>query len=91
MQCRLRHTARIGLGATKPQGARFRALTVVDVFTKEYLAIEVEQSLKGEHVVAVLKRVVNERGVPKMIMPSGATFRAERRWSETAICPSAKS
>jgi hypothetical protein len=30
--------------------ASFRALTVVDIFTKECLAIEVGQSLKGEHV-----------------------------------------
>jgi hypothetical protein len=31
-------------------GTRFRALTVVDIFTKECLAIEVGQSLKGKHV-----------------------------------------
>ena len=31
-------------------GRRFRALTVVDVFTRECLAIEVGQSLKGENV-----------------------------------------
>jgi hypothetical protein len=31
-------------------GTRFRALTVVDIFTKECLAIEVGQNLKGEHV-----------------------------------------
>jgi putative transposase len=35
-------------------GRRFRALTVVDVFTKECLAIELGQSLKGDHVVVVL-------------------------------------
>ena len=32
-------------------GRQFRALTVVDVFTRESLAIEVGQSLKGEDVV----------------------------------------
>ena len=31
-------------------GRRFRALTIVDVFTRESLAIEVGQSLKGEDV-----------------------------------------
>ena len=46
-------------------GARFRALTVVDVFTKECLAIEVGRSLKGEHVVEVLKRIASSRGAPK--------------------------
>ena len=32
-------------------GTRFRALTVVDVFSREALAIEVGQRLRGEHVV----------------------------------------
>jgi putative transposase len=56
-------------------GARFRALTVVDVFTKECLAIEVGQSLKGEHVVTVLKRIVGQRGAPKVIFcDNGSEF-----------------
>jgi putative transposase len=55
--------------------ANFRALTVVDVFTKECLAIEVGQSLKGEHVVTVLKRIVGERGAPKVIFcDNGSEF-----------------
>lgn len=45
-------------------GRRFRALTVVDNFTKESLAIEVAQQLKGEDVVAVMQRLQSERGVP---------------------------
>ena len=32
-------------------GRRFRALTIVDVFTREGVAIEVGQSLKGDDVV----------------------------------------
>jgi putative transposase len=48
-------------------GARFRALTVVDVYTKECLAIELGQSVKGDHVVAVLKRIASERGAPKAL------------------------
>lgn len=48
-------------------GTRFRALTVLDVFTKECLAIEPGQSLKGEHVVPVLKRIGAQRGTPKSI------------------------
>lgn len=57
------------------QGTRFRALTVVDIFTKECLAIEVGQSLKGENVVAVLRRVALQRGVPKTIFcDNGSEF-----------------
>ena len=36
---------------------RFRALTIVDVYTRESLAIEAGQSLKGEDVVRVLNRI----------------------------------
>jgi len=46
---------------------RFRALTILDVFTKEYLAIEPGRSLKGEHVVTVLTRIAAQRGVPNSI------------------------
>lgn len=35
-------------------GRRLRALTVVDAFTREALAIEVDQGIKGEQVVARL-------------------------------------
>ena len=54
-------------------GTRFRSLTVLDVFTKECLAIEVGQSLKGEQVVAVLKRIGSERGVPRTIFCDNAS------------------
>ena len=33
-------------------GQRFRALSVVEMFTRERVAMEVGQSLRGEHVVA---------------------------------------
>ncbi len=48
-------------------GRRLRALTIVDNFTRESLAIAVEQGIKGEQVAAVLERIVAERGVPKSI------------------------
>ena len=38
-------------------GQRFRALTVVDVFTREALAIEVGSRLRAEHVVAFCSRL----------------------------------
>ena len=48
-------------------GRRFRGLTVVDNFTRECLAIEVGQSLKGDDVVAVLERLRIKRGSPQRI------------------------
>jgi putative transposase len=56
-------------------GRRFRALTVVDVFTRECPAIEVGQSLKGEDVVRVLNRIKGQRGAPKMLFcDNGSEF-----------------
>ena len=46
-------------------GRRFRALTVVDVFTRESLAIEVGQKLKGEDVVRTLIQLRAKRGAPR--------------------------
>ena len=48
-------------------GRRLRALTIVDNFTRERLAIAVEQGIKGEQVAAVLERGVAERRAPKSI------------------------
>lgn len=49
-------------------GRRIRLFTVVDVFTREALAIEVDTSLPGGRVVRVLERLVAERGVPDEIV-----------------------
>jgi putative transposase len=48
-------------------GRRFRLLTVVDLFTRECLDIELGQSLRAEHVVQVLNKLKFERGVPQRI------------------------
>lgn len=48
-------------------GTKFRALTIVDVFTRECLAIEPGQSLKGEDVVRVLSRISKKRPLPQRI------------------------
>ena len=59
-------------------GRRFRALTVVDVYTRECLAIEVGQSLKGENVVQVLNRIGIARGSPKMLFcDNGSEFTSQ--------------
>ena len=62
-------------------GRRFRALTVVDVFTRESLAIEVGQSLKGEDVVRVLSRIGLQRAVPKTLFCDNGTEFTLRRWT----------
>lgn len=48
-------------------GQRFRALTIVDVYTREALAIDIGIRLRGEHVVATLNRLVAERGKSKYL------------------------
>jgi putative transposase len=48
-------------------GRRIRLLAVIDVFTRECLAIEVDTSLPAERVTRVLGRIVGERGVPQEI------------------------
>ena len=56
-------------------GTRFQALTVMDVFTREALAIEVGQRLKGEDVVATLDRILSTRGKPKFLfVDNGSEF-----------------
>jgi putative transposase len=59
-------------------GRRFRALTVVDVFTRESLVVEVGQSLKGEDVVRALNRLKAQRGAPKMLFcDNGSEFSSQ--------------
>jgi transposase InsO family protein len=48
-------------------GRRFRLLTIVDLFTRECLDIEIGSRLRAEHVVAVLNKLKVDRGVPKRI------------------------
>jgi putative transposase len=43
-------------------GRAFRIFTLIDVFTREGLALEVDFSLSGERVKRVLERVVKRRG-----------------------------
>lgn len=56
-------------------GRKLRALTVVDNYTRESLAIDVGQSLKGEDVVATLNRIAETRGLPTTIkVDNGSEF-----------------
>ena len=65
-------------------GRRLRALTVVDAFTREALAIDVDQGIKGEQVVATMTRISAIRGAPKTIrVDNGPEFisKALDRWA----------
>jgi putative transposase len=48
-------------------GRRFRTLNVLDLATRECLAIEVDTSLPGLRVLRVLDQLIAWRGVPKQI------------------------
>ena len=48
-------------------GRRFRALTIVDDYSRECPAIEVDTSLGGRRVVSVLERLAETRGLPEVI------------------------
>jgi putative transposase len=65
-------------------GRRFRALAVVDDFSRECPVIEVDTSLGGARVVQVLDRLAELRGLPQMItMDNGPEFtgRALDEWA----------
>ena len=48
-------------------GQRFRALSIVDDYSRECPAIEVDISLGGARVVGVLERLAETRGLPEVI------------------------
>jgi len=63
------------IGDRFDDGKRFRALTVLDMFTREALAIVPGISLTGEKVVLCLDRVRRMRGAPKSIqVDNGSEF-----------------
>lgn len=53
---------------TLADGRAFRGLTIVDDFTRECPAIEVDLALSGARVIAVLERLAQERGLPQGIV-----------------------
>ncbi len=65
-------------------GRRFRVLTVVDEYTRECVATEVDTSLPGARVVQVLERLRHTRGVPQALrVDNGPEFcgRALDTWA----------
>jgi putative transposase len=65
-------------------GRRFRALAIVDDYSRECPAIEVDTSLGGRRVVGVLDRLAEIRGLPEIItIDNGPEFagRALDEWA----------
>jgi putative transposase len=65
-------------------GRRFRALVIVDDYSRECPAIEVDTSLGGLRVVSVLERLAETRGLPDVItLDNGPEFagRAMDEWA----------
>ncbi len=65
-------------------GRRFRALAIIDDYSRECPAIEVDTSLGGRRVVGVLEKLSETRGLPQTItMDNGPEFasRALDEWA----------
>jgi len=65
-------------------GRRFRALAIVDDYSRECPAIEVDTSMGGRRVVSVLERLADIRGLPEVItVDNGPEFagRAMDEWA----------
>jgi putative transposase len=77
---------------------RFRSLTVVDIHTRECLAVESEQRLRVEDVVLALNRIKIKRGIPKFLYcDNGSEFYNQgtdlwgiSQWSAHGIFPGRK-
>ncbi len=65
-------------------GRRFRILTIVDDFSRESPATEVDTSLPGRRVVNVLERLKATRGLPEVLVTDNGpefTGRALSQWA----------
>jgi len=65
-------------------GRRFRALAIIDQYSRECPVIEVDTSLGGRRVVGVLERLAETRGLPEVItIDNGPEFagRALDEWA----------
>jgi putative transposase len=65
-------------------GRRIRVLSVIDVFTRECLALETDTSMGSLRVVRVLERIIAERGAPARIRSDNGpefTSRAYLAWA----------
>jgi putative transposase len=64
-----------------------KCLTIIDEFTRECLAIDVAGSIRSQHVIEVLARLISERGAPRYLRSdNGPEFvsKAILEWLEKA-------
>jgi putative transposase len=54
-------------------GRRFRAMAIIDHYSRECPAIEVDTSIGGARVVSVLERISEIRGLPEVITMANGT------------------
>ena len=69
---------------------RFRALAIIDDYSREYPAIEVDTSLGSRRVMGVLERLSEIRGLPKVITIDNGPESAGRALDEWAYRKSVK-
>ena len=65
-------------------GRKLRVLSIIDVFSREALALEVDTSLPGRRVVRVLERLLDERERPvQLVLDNGPELvsRALEQWA----------
>ena len=65
-------------------GRRFRALSIVDAYSRECLSLEVDTSLPGERVGRVLERLREWRGLPQVIQVDNGPEFTGRKLDEWA-------
>jgi len=68
-------------------GRRFRVLTIVDDFTRECVATEVDSGITGERVIRTLEWLKETRGLPGMLVTDNGpefTSKAMLAWSQPA-------
>jgi transposase InsO family protein len=66
---------------TRADGRCFRTLNIVDDFTRERVAIEVDRSLPGARVVRVLQRLDETLGLPSILVSDNGLSQKSRRHS----------
>ena len=64
-------------------GRKFGVLSVIDVCTRECLALELDTNFAGRRVTRELERIVAERGVPEAIRcDNRLEFTSRHFWCE---------
>lgn len=71
-------------------GRRLKCLTVVDVFSRECLAIAVDSSIPGSAVAQVFNRLIEIRGAPQIIVTDNGPEFTSHALGEWALTHSVK-